>query len=65
MVAESIPPERNAPSGTSLRMCTATESRTAARIFSGDFDDGDLAGRSSGRQYLKTSTLPPGRAIST
>ena len=28
-------------------------------------DEGDLAGRNSGRQYLNTSTRPPGRAIST
>ena len=64
-MAESTPPDRNAPTGTSLRRCTATESRSAARIFSGELDDGDRAGRSSGRQYLKTSTRPPGRAIST
>ena len=64
-MAESTPPERNAPTGTSLRRCTATESRSAARILSGELDDGDLAGRSSGRQYRNTSTRPPGRAIST
>src|SRR5262249_25161320 len=43
----------------------ATGSRSAARIFSGELDDGDRAGRSSGRQYLNTSTRPPGRAMST
>ena len=64
-VAESTPPDRNAPTGASLRRWTATESRSAARIFSGEADEGDLAGRSSGRQYRNTSTRPPGRAIST
>ena len=64
-MAESTPPDRNAPTGTSLRRCTATESRSAARILSGELDDGDLAGRSSGRQYRNTSTRPPGLAIST
>ena len=33
--------------------------------MSGELDDGDLAGLSSGRQYLNTSTRPPGLAIST
>jgi len=64
-VAESTPPDRKAPTGTSLRRCTATESRSAARIFSGEAEEGDLAGRNSGRQYRNTSTRPPGRAIST
>src|ERR1700761_3798113 len=64
-VAESTPPDRNAPAGTSLRRCTATESRSAVRIFSGEAEDGDRAGLSSGRQYRNTSTRPPGRAIST
>jgi hypothetical protein len=64
-VAESTPPDRNAPTGTSPRRCIRTESRSAARIFSGLLDEGDLAGRNSGRQYLNTSTRPPGRAIRT
>ena len=50
MAAESTPPDRNAPSGTSLRRWAVTESRSAARMRSGVSAAGDLAGRSTGRQ---------------
>ncbi len=58
-----MPPDRKAPSGASLRRCTATESRIAARIASALPWLGAGAGRRSARQYRYTSTAPPGRAM--
>jgi len=63
IAAESTPPERNAPTGTSLRKCAPTESRSAVRMRSGVSADGDLAGRRTGRQYRNDSTGPPGLAV--
>ena len=50
IAAESMPPDRNAPSGAWLRRWTATESRIAARIARGVDSLGWRAGRRSARQ---------------
>src|ERR1700753_1482113 len=60
--AESTPPDRNAPTGTSLRRWAVTEPRSAASTSSGVSGAGDLADRSTGRQYLDgRSSGAPGR----
>ena len=50
IAAESMPPDRNAPSGAWLRRWTAIESRIAARIARGVDSLGWRAGRRSARQ---------------
>ena len=65
MAAESTPPDRNAPTGTSLRRWAATEPRNAASTRSGLSGAGDRADRSIGRQYLDgRSSGAPGRTLS-
>src|SRR6202023_2507024 len=62
IAAESTPPDRKAPTGTSRRRWAATEPRSAASTRSGVSGAGDLAGRSIGRQYLVgRSSGAPGR----
>ena len=50
IAAESIPPDRKAPSGASLRRWTATESRRTSRIAGAESTAGAPAGRRSARQ---------------
>src|ERR1700758_4295222 len=65
IAAESTPPDRNAPTGTSLRRWAATEARSAASTRSGVSAAGDLADRSIGRQYRDgRSSGAPGRTVS-
>src|ERR1700756_4847358 len=65
IAAESTPPDRNAPTGTSLRRWAATEPRSAASTRSGVSGAGDLADRSTGRQYRDgRSSGAPGRSLS-
>src|ERR1700727_3631440 len=62
IAAESTPPDRNAPTGTSLRRWAATEPRSAASTRSGVSGEGDLPARSIGRQYrVGRSSGAPGR----
>src|ERR1700742_3431583 len=62
MAAESTPPDKNAPTGTSLRRWAATEPRKAASTRSGVSGSGDRADRSTGRQYREgRSGGAPGR----
>ena len=61
MAVESMPPERNAPTVTSARMCLATESRSTASIRRGASWPPPAC--STGVKYRSASGSPPGRTV--
>jgi hypothetical protein len=69
IAVESRPPDRNAPTGASLVMCAATESRRTAAIrsWSTAVRPGVVPAAAPewkvGTKYRSNSTSPPGRTV--
>ena len=63
MAVESIPPERNAPTVTSARMCLATESRSTSATAAYAAGPVRPVSVNAGRKYRSCSISPPGRRV--